>query len=69
MVYRAKCTKIVSLVETYYENPRYVRYKKDRYVEVETEEEAKLIKKLNRTETKRLELIMKIDSFTKYRDK
>lgn len=69
MVYRAKCTKIVSVVETYYANPRYVRDQKDRYVEVETEEEAELIEELNRTETKRLELIMKIDSLTEYRDK
>lgn len=63
-LYRAKCTKIVSVVETYYAEPTIVRDQKDRYVDVKTEEEAELIEELNKIETKRQELIMKLAVLT-----
>ena len=54
----------MSVVETYYAEPTIVRDQKDRYVDVKTEEEAELIEELNKIETKRQELIMKLAVLT-----
>ena len=55
MVYRAKITRIWSTIETYYNLKLYtvVYDKKDAYIEVDNEEEAELIERLNKLEIER----------------
>ena len=55
MVYRAKITRIWSTIETYYNIKLYtiVYDKKDAYIEVDNEEEAELIERLNKLEIER----------------
>ena len=50
MKYRAKCTKIISFVDSHYNMNAYqkVRDAKDTYIEVDTPEEAELIEEINR---------------------
>lgn len=58
MVYRAKITKIQSWVESNYNMNAYtfVRDKRDVYIEVEDEDEAELLEKINRLEEQQLEM-------------
>ena len=60
MVYRAKITRIWSTIENYYNFNHYniVRDAKDTYIEVDNEEEAELIERLNRLETERVKTLM-----------
>lgn len=59
MVYRAKCTKIVSFIESIYNtnNHHLVKDAKDYYVEVCFEDEADLIEQINKAEEHKIELI------------
>ena len=59
MVYRAKCTKIISFIESHYNNT-IVSDKKDKYVEVNTLDEAELIEEMNKLETRKSEIIIKL---------
>ena len=58
MVYRAKITKIQSWVEDYYSMNAYkfVRDKKDVYIEVKDEDEAELLEEINRLEEQQVKL-------------
>ena len=60
MVYRAKITRIWSTIESYYNLKNYniVRDAKDAYIEVNNEEEAELIERLNRLETERCKTLL-----------
>lgn len=62
MKYRAKCTKIVSFVEDNYNVNVYhiVRDASDKYIEVDTMEEADIIEELNRIEEKALKLKLRL---------
>lgn len=63
MKYRAKCTKIVSLVETIYNtnNHKLVKDAKDIYIEVNFEDEAELIEKLNKHEAEKIAIINELE--------
>lgn len=56
MMYRAKITRIFSFVESHYNLKKYtiVRDPKDTYLEVNSEDEAELLEKLNQLETERI---------------
>ena len=62
MVYRAKITRIWSTIETYYNLKLYtiVYDKKDAYIEVDNEEEAELIERLNKLEIERKNRLLKM---------
>lgn len=62
MVYRAKITHIWSTIETYYNLKLYtiVHDKKDAYIEVDNEDEAELIERLNKLETERINTLLKL---------
>ena len=62
MKYRAKCTKIVSVVETIYNtnNHNLVKDAKDWYIEVNFEDEAVLIERINKHEAEKIEMINKL---------
>ena len=55
MVYRAKMTRILSTIETLYNLKKYtiVQDSKDSYIEVDNEDEAELIERLNKLEIER----------------
>ena len=55
MVYRAKITSIRSTIESYYNLKNYtiVHDNKDAYIEVDNEDEAELIERLNKLEIER----------------
>lgn len=55
MVYRAKITRIWSTIENYYNLKKYtiVYDNKDAYIEVDNEDEAELIERLNKLEIER----------------
>lgn len=55
MVYRAKITRIWSTIESYYNLRNYtiVYDTKDAYIEVDNEDEAELIERLNKLEIDR----------------
>ena len=56
MVYRAKMTRILSTIESLYNLKQYtiVSDNKDSYIEVDNEEEAELIERLNKLEIERM---------------
>ena len=60
MVHRAKITRIWSTIESVYNLKKYniLRDMKDAYIEVDNEEEAELIERLNRLETERLKTLL-----------
>ena len=60
MVYRAKITRIWSTIESVYNLKKYniLTDMKDAYIEVDNEEEAELIERLNRLETERLKTLL-----------
>ncbi len=62
MVYRAKITRIFSFVESNYNLEKYsiVRDSKDAYLEVNSEEEAELLEKLNQLETERCKTALRL---------
>lgn len=62
MKYRAKCTKIVSFIEDNYNCNVYhiVRDAKDKYIEVDTLEEADIIEELNRLQEKAIKLKLRL---------
>ncbi len=62
MVYRAKITRILSTIESYYNLKKHsiVRDEKDAYIEVDTEEEADLIERLNLLETERCKTLLEL---------
>lgn len=62
MVYRAKCTKIYSDVEDIYNTNKnhIVKDQSDYYIEVETENEAEIIEKMNKLQKEFSELKLKL---------
>ena len=62
MVYRAKITRILSTIETLYNLNKYtiVTDNKDSYIEVDNEDEAELIERLNKLEKERITTIMSL---------
>lgn len=63
MMYRAKVTKIINIVEDHINcnTIRYVREQKDTYMEVRSEELAEVLESLNKCKEKEIELINKLE--------
>lgn len=62
MMYRAKCTKIVADVENMYNTNKnhIVKDERDYYIEVNTEDEAEIIEKMNKLQREFSELKLKL---------